>query len=229
MDRRDFIKVTGTAAAGLLVAGGVATPARAAARTDIGVSVYPFPLSRSRCWPARSGQHGPHGELPDLPRRRPAAAHVPAQRRPGLVGAPPCGGWESPTTELRGHSHRPPADRARPGLRQHRHGRVQDQGRLPRQRAGQCQARATTAGFNTGYLSAYPESFIDRVEARQTVWAPYYTLHKIMAGLLDMHLLAGNAQALTVLTRHGRLGEVPQRPAHPRPSGRTCSTPSSAA
>jgi len=30
------------------------------------------------------------------------------------------------------------------------------------------------------------------------VWAPYYTLHKIMAGLLDMHLLAGNAQALDV-------------------------------
>ncbi|NUT04224.1 MAG: hypothetical protein HOV76_12150, partial [Hamadaea sp.] len=64
----------------------------------------------------------------------------------------------------------------------------------------QCQARATTVGFNTGFLSAFPESFIDRVEARQSVWAPYYTLHKIMAGLLDMHLLAGNAQALTVLT-----------------------------
>jgi uncharacterized protein len=63
-----------------------------------------------------------------------------------------------------------------------------------------CQSRATTAGYRTGYLSAFPESFIDRVEARQSVWAPYYTLHKIMAGLLDMYLLAGNAQALTVLT-----------------------------
>jgi hypothetical protein len=39
------------------------------------------------------------------------------------------------------------------------------------------------------------------VEARQTVWAPYYTLHKVMAGLLDAHQLTGNAQALEVLLR----------------------------
>jgi hypothetical protein len=31
------------------------------------------------------------------------------------------------------------------------------------------------------------------------VWAPFYTLHKIMAGLLDMHRLAGNEQALVLL------------------------------
>ncbi len=51
----------------------------------------------------------------------------------------------------------------------------------------------------SGYLSAYPESFIDRVEARQQVWAPYYTLHKIMAGLLDAHVHCDNRQALEVL------------------------------
>ena len=32
------------------------------------------------------------------------------------------------------------------------------------------------------------------------VWAPWYTLHKIMAGLLDANQLCGNAQALEVLT-----------------------------
>ena len=47
--------------------------------------------------------------------------------------------------------------------------------------------------------SAYPESFIDRVEARRQVWAPYYTLHKIMAGLLDSHVYCVNRQALEVL------------------------------
>ena len=51
----------------------------------------------------------------------------------------------------------------------------------------------------SGYLSAYPESFIDRVETLQPVWAPYYTLHKIMAGLLDMYVHAGNHQALEVV------------------------------
>ncbi len=51
----------------------------------------------------------------------------------------------------------------------------------------------------SGYLSAYPESFIDRVENRQQVWAPYYTLHKILAGLLDSYEYCGNRQALEIL------------------------------
>jgi len=50
-----------------------------------------------------------------------------------------------------------------------------------------------------GYLNAYPESFIDRVEARQQVWAPYYTLHKILAGLLDSYTYCGNRQALEIV------------------------------
>jgi len=33
------------------------------------------------------------------------------------------------------------------------------------------------------------------------VWAPFYTLHKIMAGLLDMNTLAGNQQAMDVLLK----------------------------
>ena len=39
-------------------------------------------------------------------------------------------------------------------------------------------------------------TFVDRHEK---VWAPYYTLHKIMAGLLDVHLYCGNRLALEVL------------------------------
>jgi DUF1680 family protein len=51
-----------------------------------------------------------------------------------------------------------------------------------------------------GYISAYPEYFIDRVIAGQQVWAPWYTIHKIYAGLLDMYLNTNNQQALDVLT-----------------------------
>ena len=36
-------------------------------------------------------------------------------------------------------------------------------------------------------MSAFPEELFDRVEQRRSVWAPYYTLHKILAGLLDVH------------------------------------------
>jgi uncharacterized protein len=51
----------------------------------------------------------------------------------------------------------------------------------------------------SGYLSAFPETFFDRVESVRTVWAPYYTIHKIMAGLVDMHEFAASAQALEVV------------------------------
>jgi hypothetical protein len=30
------------------------------------------------------------------------------------------------------------------------------------------------------------------------VWAPFYTYHKIMAGLLDMYVLTGNTDALAI-------------------------------
>lgn len=54
--------------------------------------------------------------------------------------------------------------------------------------------------IGTGYLSAFPAEFFDRFEANQPVWAPYYTIHKILVGLLDQYTLAGNPQALKMLT-----------------------------
>ena len=52
-----------------------------------------------------------------------------------------------------------------------------------------------------GWLSAYGIDQLERLEAHNLthVWAPYYTLHEIMAGLLDQHVQVGNAQALAVL------------------------------
>ena len=72
-----------------------------------------------------------------------------------------------------------------------------------------------------GFLSAYPETPFVRLEefaaygGNQGIWAPYYTLHKIIAGLLDAHQLTGNAQALDIVTKigdwvHSRLAPLPQ-------------------
>jgi DUF1680 family protein len=52
-----------------------------------------------------------------------------------------------------------------------------------------------------GYLSAFPQNLIDRCIAGENVWAPWYTIHKIMAGLTDMYLYTGNKQALEVATK----------------------------
>ncbi len=114
--------------------------------------------------------------------------------------ATPLGGWEAPDVELRGHSlgHFLTAS----ALMHAATGDARFKARadaVVAELAKVQQALATRA--NAGYLSAFPEEFFDRLEKRQRVWAPYYTLHKIMAGLLDVHERCGNAQALDVLVK----------------------------
>ena len=52
--------------------------------------------------------------------------------------------------------------------------------------------------YGTGYLSAFGEGLIDRNIQGKSVWAPFYTLHKILQGLIDQYTLCGNETALTV-------------------------------
>lgn len=50
------------------------------------------------------------------------------------------------------------------------------------------------------YLSAFPETDFDRLETQAGfVWAPYYTYHKIMQGLLDVYVFTHNKQAYTLV------------------------------
>ena len=114
--------------------------------------------------------------------------------------AKPLGGWEEPKVEIRGHTlghyltalslmYASTGDAAFKQRADYIVGEL-----------AKCQDASPAAGFHPGYLSAFPESFIDRVEQGKNVWAPWYTLHKIMAGLLDANQLCGDAQALTMLT-----------------------------
>ena len=52
--------------------------------------------------------------------------------------------------------------------------------------------------YGTGYLSAFGEGLIDRNIQGKSVWAPFYTLHKILQGLIDQYRLCGNVTALEV-------------------------------
>jgi len=52
-----------------------------------------------------------------------------------------------------------------------------------------------------GYISAFPQNLVNRAIEGKPVWAPWYTLHKIMAGLIDMYQYAGNKKALDVVVR----------------------------
>jgi hypothetical protein len=117
--------------------------------------------------------------------------------------AQPCGGWERPQSGARGHNagHLMSAlalTHASTGSR----AAAAKGGYLVEQLA-RCQARAGRAGFHPGYLSAFPESVFDRLEAGRPVWSPYYMIHKYLAGLIDLHELTGNAQALEVAAQLG--------------------------
>ncbi|MEG3028947.1 MAG: glycoside hydrolase family 127 protein [Oscillospiraceae bacterium] len=61
------------------------------------------------------------------------------------------------------------------------------------------QGMAKRGDCKPGFLSAYSEEQFDLLEkytTYPTIWAPYYTLHKIMAGLRDCYLYGHNHQAL---------------------------------
>ena len=106
--------------------------------------------------------------------------------------AQPLGGWEAPENELRGHYTGHYLSATALMAAQTGDAEVKARGDLMVSELAKCQQP-------TGYLSAFPEEFFDRLRAGLPVWAPFYTLHKIMAGLLDTYQLSGNAQALTVL------------------------------
>ena len=66
-------------------------------------------------------------------------------------------------------------------------------------------AKCQDALKQDGYLAAFPVGAFDRLEGKlgdsAGVVVPYYTIHKIMAGLLDAHQYLGNTQALQVAVK----------------------------
>lgn len=118
-------------------------------------------------------------------------AGVWAGREGGYMTVGKLGGWESPDCELRGHAvgHLMSALAliyAQTGSEAFRLKGDSIVGELKK-----CQ-RAD------GYLSAYAEGLIDRNIRGESVWAPWYTLHKILSGLIDQYLYADNADALSL-------------------------------
>ena len=115
------------------------------------------------------------------------------------TGATAFGGWETLDSELRGHSmghilsalammYSSTGDTA-----------YKNKGALLVKGLAECQNILK----KDGYLSAFPEYFIDRAISDTPVWAPWYTLHKLYAGLIDMYLQCDDILALDVVTKMG--------------------------
>ncbi len=75
--------------------------------------------------------------------------------------------------------------------------------------------------WGKGFISAYPPDQFIMLEKgakygtdNTKIWAPYYTLHKILAGLLDIYEVSGNEKALEIAKGmgswiHARMSQLP--------------------
>ncbi|RBP99157.1 beta-L-arabinofuranosidase domain-containing protein [Bifidobacterium xylocopae] len=122
-------------------------------------------------------------------------------------GADPMIGWDAPDSLLRGHTTGHVLSAYALAYGASGDGALRDKltylvhGLAEVQRAFGDSGRA-----KPGFLSAYDEGQFDKLEhyaPYPTIWAPYYTLHKILAGLLDAHRYAGSGEALAVASDLG--------------------------
>lgn len=125
-------------------------------------------------------------------------AGVFAGREGGYMTVKKLGGWESLDCELRGHTagHLLSAY----GLMYAATG--SDIFKLKGDSIVNVLADVQKA-LGNGYLSAFPEELINRNLLGTSVWAPWYTLHKLFSGLIDQYLYADNQQALNIVKGMG--------------------------
>ncbi|MFI5475855.1 beta-L-arabinofuranosidase domain-containing protein [Streptomyces cacaoi] len=137
-------------------------------------------------------------------------------------GARPPGGWETADGNLRGHYGGHFLTLVSQAYADTREAALKTKLDQLVAALGECQQALAEHGSpkpsHPGYLAAYPETqfiLLESYTTYPTIWAPYYTCHKIMRGLLDAHTLAGNAQALAIASKmgdwvHSRLGRLPK-------------------
>lgn len=106
------------------------------------------------------------------------------------------GGWESLDCDLRGHTTGHFLSAC--GLMYAATGAEVFKAKGDSLVAGLAEVQLALGG---GYLSAFPEQLINRNLQGKSVWAPWYTLHKLYAGLIDQYLYADNAQALEIVVK----------------------------
>ena len=108
--------------------------------------------------------------------------------------AEPLAGWERPDIELRGHFTGHYLSACALMYASTGDDRLKSKADSMVVELAKCQKA------NGGvYLSAFPAELFARLHDNMPVWAPFYTLHKIMAGMYDIYIHTDNEQALGVL------------------------------
>lgn len=121
--------------------------------------------------------------------------------------AEPMAGWDSPECLLRGHTTGHYLSALALAYRETKDVQIDKKIIYMVEELAKCQnAFMTMPGFKQGYIGAYSEEQFDLLEKGilyPDVWAPYYTLHKIIAGLLDIYNYTNNEKALLIAEKAG--------------------------
>ncbi|MEU8798280.1 beta-L-arabinofuranosidase domain-containing protein [Spirillospora sp. NPDC048819] len=205
LSRRRLLQAAGIAVVAPAVpaaAGGIAVAAVPPARDDIGVSAHPFEFGQVRLtagrWLDNQNRTLAYLRFVDVDR---LLFSFRANHRLSTQGATPCGGWEGPNFEFRSHSQGHFLTAWAQAWAVLGDTTCRDKANHMVAELAKCQANNAVAGFNTGYLSGFPESDLDTVETGARKGVPYYCLHKTLAGLLDVWRYIGSTQARDVLLR----------------------------
>ncbi|MFF5362007.1 beta-L-arabinofuranosidase domain-containing protein [Streptomyces scabiei] len=206
VSRRRLLQAAGAtaaaSAAGSLIGSSTASAAVPPARADIGVLAHPFGLDQVRLtagrWLDNQNRTQNYLRFVDVDR---LLYNFRANHRLSTAGAAATGGWDAPTfpfrTHVQGHFltawaqlYAVTGDTT-----------CRDKATRMVAELAKCQANNGAAGFSTGYLSGYPESDFTALEQRtlSNGNVPYYTIHKTLAGLLDVWRHIGSTQARDVL------------------------------
>ncbi|MCL6735169.1 beta-L-arabinofuranosidase domain-containing protein [Streptomyces neyagawaensis] len=206
LSRRRLLQAAGAtvvaSATGSLVGASSALAVVPPARTDIGVSAHPFEIGQVRLtasrWLDNQDRTRNYLRFVDVDR---LLYNFRANHKLSTNGAAATGGWDAPNfpfrTHVQGHFltawaqlYAVSGDTV-----------CRDKATYMVAELAKCQANNSAAGFNAGYLSGYPESDFTALEQRTLTNGnvPYYTIHKTLAGLLDVWRLIGSTQARDVL------------------------------
>ena len=206
LSRRRLLQAAGagalasTAGAVLFPPKPVSAAVVAPARTDIGVSAYPFDLGQVRLTAGRFQDNETRTlnylRFVDVDRMLYVFR---ANHRLSTNGAAKNGGWDAPDFPFRSHMQGHFLTAWAQAYAVTGDTTCRDKANYMVAELAKCQANNAAAGFNTGYLSGFPESDVSALEAGTPVAVSYYCIHKTLAGLLDVWRYLGSTQARDVL------------------------------
>jgi len=118
----------------------------------------------------------------------------PFRRNAGLpTPGRPFGGWESPTSEIRGTFTAHYLTTCALMYQSTGDSFFKDRANYLVDELSKCQN-----ALGGRFLAGIPTSYLDRVETGKQVWAPYYVVEKLITGLIDVYQVFGNQKALAM-------------------------------